>query len=60
MNYRELLIKYMALVGSCEGVYFIPNHNDYSAFSQEEIDELIKISSEADKLDLYNSLIAQR
>lgn len=61
MNYRELLIKYMALIGHSEGIYYLADcYKDQSIFSPEEFDELCRLSAEADKLDLYNSLIAQR
>ncbi|AGR48043.1 hypothetical protein PHIM7_322 [Sinorhizobium phage phiM7] len=48
-DYRELLIKYMAHVGYCEGIYFLPYPSTNGSYiSEEEALELHKIAEEAD------------
>lgn len=46
MNYKALLEKYIAHVGECEGVSFMPRYpNDDSPvpFTEEEVDELHRL-----------------
>ena len=46
MDYKELLRKYIEHVGDVEGTYFISSiYRDSSMFSEEEWNELIKISN---------------
>jgi hypothetical protein len=49
MDYRELLIKYIAHVSSCEGVDFIGCGGLHSEirFTKEECEELEKLSEES-------------
>lgn len=52
IDYRELLIKYMAHVGIQEGVYWLGSClNRSSMFSLEEKQELWTLCDEADKYD---------
>ena len=54
MNYRELLIKYMAHIASCEGIFYLGDsfffYKDRPTFSPKEFEELCRLSDEADKL----------
>ena len=43
IDHRELLKKYMAMVGECEGVTFVYDH---PSLSEEEYEELRKIEEE--------------
>jgi hypothetical protein len=47
MDYRELLVKYMAHIGEQEGIYFLGYLG--KGFSEEEKAELQKLSKEADE-----------
>jgi len=46
MDYKELLKKYMAHVGDCEGVNCLDQTPASGLFSQEEWDELQKLEGE--------------
>ena len=51
IDYKQLLIKYIANVIDCEGVDFVGSIHAYNIdFTKEEISELQKLSTEADKL----------
>ena len=58
MNHRELLVKYMAHIAQCEGIFFLSPGDIGLTFSPEEFEELCRLSDEADKLDI--STVAQR
>lgn len=45
IDFRELLIKYMKIVGEAEGVYFIPN-SPYYGLTEVDIEALVEISEE--------------
>lgn len=48
MDYRDLLVRYMAHVGEMEGVDFTRQLNN-KLFTDEEIEELKQISKDSDK-----------
>ena len=54
MDYRELLIRYMAQVRDSEGRNFIHNIGNEGTFlTREDKDELLKLEAEAHKLLIY-------
>lgn len=46
-NYRELIKKYMAHVGWCEGIDFIDSYGNSGCLTDEEFAELQKLSKES-------------
>jgi len=51
MDYRELLIRYMAQVGDSEGRNFIHNIGNEGTFlTREDKDELLKLEAKAHEL----------
>lgn len=48
--YRQLLMKYIAHVGTCEGVDFIDPDDSCPVFTPEEWAELRKLSKEANEM----------
>ena len=53
LDYKQMLIKYMADVESLEGLGYIPTEGEYKgiSYSKEESDEFLKIALEARKLE---------
>jgi hypothetical protein len=53
IDYRELLIKYIAHVGECEGVTFILSWDHVpKPFTPEEWSELVALDGQSKKYDL--------
>lgn len=47
IDWRALLVKYMAEVLDAEGVSFAPSENGYAGFTDEEIEALRGVEAEA-------------
>lgn len=52
MDYRDLLIRYMAHVGEQEGTYFLGALKRSDTFTEEEVEEFKKLGDEADRIPL--------
>lgn len=52
MNYRDLLKKYMRLIGEAEGILFLSNTHKTPEISDSEWDELLKLAKEVNKDEL--------
>ena len=51
MDYKDLLIRYIAHIGDIEGVDFLnPRNYNPKLFTSEQYSELIKLSLESDKI----------
>lgn len=58
MDYRDLLIRYIAHIGCIEGIDFLsPRSYDPKLFTPEQYSELRNLSIESDKVNVYTQWI---